>query len=76
MAQARYPAMDVDCRFILGLIIRIYQDLLQRIEANPQAVLAGDSIQTFADRRALAIQAADESGFQGGVDARADLMPS
>lgn len=68
MARARFRAMDPDCRFILALIIRVYQSLLQRIEANPQAILAGEIIQNESDRRALTYEVAAEFGFPGRVD--------
>lgn len=73
MARARFPAMDPDCRFILNLIIRIYQDLLGKIEANPQVILSKEVIQKGADRVALAREAAAEAELLGEGDASAKL---
>ena len=64
LEAARRDALRPDCRFILRLIIRLYQDLLDRIEADPDAPLRGDPLQGDHERAALATRAAAESGFQ------------
>lgn len=58
MAEARYAHMPKDCAFILCLIIRLYSDLLRRIEAAPDAVLSGRSVAVGPDEAALAAVAA------------------
>lgn len=73
MARARFPAMDADCRFVLALIIRFYQDLLRRIEADPEAVLAGKVLQKDSDRLRLVEEARAEAGAFGGAVGRAPL---
>jgi phytoene/squalene synthetase len=54
MAEAQYSRMPQDCAFILCLIIRIYSDLLRRIEAAPDEVLRGDPIPTAPEKAVLA----------------------
>ncbi len=68
MARARLPAMDADCRFVLTLIIRFYQDLLGRIEADPEAVLGGEIIQKDSDRLRLVNEARAEAQALDGVN--------
>lgn len=63
MAGRRMPAMKPDCRFILSLIVRLYQDLLGRIEADPHAVLKGRALQSESHLAGLIAAAAQDSGF-------------
>jgi phytoene synthase len=53
MAEAQYSRMPRDCAFILCLIIRIYSDLLRRIEADPNEVLRGDPIPTTPEKAVI-----------------------
>lgn len=64
MAEARGPALRPDCWFILTLIILLYQDLLDRIEADPDAPLRRDPIQGEAEKMMLASRAAQRCGFR------------
>jgi phytoene synthase len=62
-ASDRYAAMEPDCRFILALIIAVYQDLLGRIETDPDSVLRGDGALSKSNHLPLIRRAAKESGY-------------
>jgi phytoene synthase len=63
MAFSRFPAMEPDCRFVLALIIRTYQDLLGRIEADPLAPLRGEVGSPPVSGEALIRRAAADAGY-------------
>ena len=58
-ARGRYAAMEPSCRFILALIIAMYQDLLGRIEAAPDSVFRGQEVNPMP----LIRRAAKDSGY-------------
>ncbi|UCE28192.1 MAG: phytoene/squalene synthase family protein [Candidatus Coatesbacteria bacterium] len=62
-ARSRFPAMEPDCRFILALIIGLYQDILARIEADPASVLSNESASNEEDLPALVRRAAEEAAY-------------
>jgi phytoene synthase len=62
MAEAQYSRMPPDCAFILCLIIRVYSDLLRRIEAAPDEVLRGDPIPTKPEKAVL-VSVAAQTGY-------------
>jgi phytoene/squalene synthetase len=62
-ARTRFPAMKPDCRFILALIIGLYQNLLARIEADPASVLRNGSASNEGDLPALVRRAAEEAAY-------------
>jgi len=77
MAEAQYGRMPPDCAFILSLIIRIYSDLLRRIEAAPDQVLRGDPIPNTPEKAVL-VSVARRTGYphsrilgKGGVPSEA-----
>jgi phytoene/squalene synthetase len=63
MAKARFPAMEPDCRFILALIIGMYQNLLAAIETDPACVLAGPTSASAKERLALIRRVAEETSY-------------
>ena len=63
MAFSRLPAMAPDCRFVLALIIRTYQDLLARIAANPVAALRGEVDDPPGSGEELIRRAAADAGY-------------
>ena len=64
LAEANYLRMQPDCAFILALIIGIYDEMLRRIAAAPQTVLAGDPILKESDHRSIARAAARRTGYK------------
>jgi phytoene/squalene synthetase len=63
LAESQYPKMDRDCRFILCLIITIYQELLDRIEKHPEHALHGSSMLSHKNKITLACKAAERTGY-------------
>lgn len=63
-ARARFPVMEPDCRFILALIISLYRDLLDAIEADPASVLGDGMNHSDEDRLATVRRAATEAAYR------------
>ena len=63
LARAQYARMAPDCTFVLDLIISVYQELLARIEACPDAVLRSDPMMSPQDRAVLAMASARRTGY-------------
>lgn len=63
LARAQYPRMASDCAFVLDLIITLYQALLARIEACPDAVLRGEPMMSQQDKSDLAAASARRTGY-------------
>ena len=63
LAHAQYARMAPDCAFVLDLIISVYQELLARIEACPDAVLRSDPMLSQQDEAVLAAASARRTGY-------------
>ena len=61
--QTPAARMAPDCAFVLDLIISVYQELLARIEACPDAVLRSDPMLSQADKAVLAGASARRTGY-------------
>jgi phytoene/squalene synthetase len=63
LAHAQYARMAPDCAFVLDLIISVYQELLARIEACPDAVLRAEPMLSHQDKAVLAGASARRTGY-------------
>jgi phytoene/squalene synthetase len=63
LAHAQYARMASDCAFVMDLIISVYQELLARIEARPDAVLRSEPMMSKQDRAMLAVASARRTGY-------------
>lgn len=63
MAEEIYPRMDPDCHFIFSLIIRMYESLLDRIEAVRGDVFSGRHTLATMEKLKLAFDVATETAF-------------
>lgn len=69
LARAAWDSLPTDCAFIFRLIVGTYGELLDRIDADPECVLRGNSVLTDQDKFALLRSAADASGFRPSLHA-------
>lgn len=63
MARTTWVSIPEDCEFIFRLIIAMYAELLDRIEADPDRVLSGEPVLSAADREAILEATAAAAGF-------------
>ena len=64
MARSAWDALPSDCSFIFRLIVGMYSELLDRIDADPDCVLRPEPVLKDADKTAMVQAAAAASGYQ------------
>jgi presqualene diphosphate synthase len=68
LARASWPRLPVDCAFIFRLIVEVYTELLDRIDADPERVLGPEPILSDDDKLALLAAAADATGYHPSLE--------
>lgn len=63
MLNSLQDRLTPDCRFVLALIVKIYREILRRIEAEGFDPFSGRHLLELEDKKELALQTARESGL-------------
>jgi phytoene/squalene synthetase len=63
MARSTWESLPRDCEFIFRLIVGMYAELLDRIEADPDSILEDRPILDDADKAAILTASAAATGF-------------
>lgn len=70
LARSKWDSLPVDCAFMFRVIVGMYAELLERIDADPDRVWRSESVLTDGDKYAVLQSAAEASGFRPIVSLR------
>lgn len=63
MAKKVFSQMGIDCHFMLKLIVRMYKELLDKIESVDGQLFSNRHKLTFKEKARIALKVADEVGY-------------